>query len=177
LERRVLAQHQPFELAERRRRVDPELVREHPAQLLVARERLRVAARAVEREHVLRAEALAQRVLRDERLELADHVAVPTEREAGLQPPPERVQAQLLEPRLLAARERLRELRERTAAPERERVGEKFARGRGVAAGERAAGRGDRPLEADEVELVVAELEQVAGRPRLQPRLRQRLSQ
>ena len=59
----------------------------------VGRERLGLPAAAVKREHQLRAEALAQRMLGDERLELADHLGVTTEREVGLDALLERCQA------------------------------------------------------------------------------------
>ena len=47
-------------------------------------ERVGLAARAVEREHQLAAQPLAQRVLVDERFELADELRVAAERELGL---------------------------------------------------------------------------------------------
>ena len=50
------------------------------ARVAVGLERLGLAARAVQREHPLRVQPLAQRVLGDERVELADHLAVPAGR-------------------------------------------------------------------------------------------------
>ena len=126
---------------------------------------------------MLRAEPLAQRVLGDQRLELADHVAVMPEREVGLDPPFERGEAELLEARALVPGERLRELGECRPAPERERVAQQLPRLPGIALRERLPAVGDRALEAGQVELVVADLEQVAGSACLQPRLRKRLPQ
>ena len=57
---------------------------------LVGVERLGLASRAVEREHQLAAQPLAQRVLGDQRLELADQLSVAAERELGVDAPLER---------------------------------------------------------------------------------------
>ena len=55
---------------------DPEFVDERAACGLVGVQRLRLAAAPVEGEHQLAAQALAQRVLGDERLELARQLGV-----------------------------------------------------------------------------------------------------
>ena len=90
------------------------------AAVVVRAQRLGLPARAVEREHQLPAQPLAQRVLRDERLELATSSRACAEREVRVDALLQRVQAQLLEPLDLALRERLvREVGERRAAPER----------------------------------------------------------
>ena len=127
---------------------------------------------------MLGAKTLAQRVLGDQRLELADDVALMPERELGLDPQLDRGQAKLLEPRALVPGERLRELGQRGAAPERERAGP-AARSRSPdrPATSALAGVGDRALEAGEVELVFAHLEQVARRACVQSRLGKRLPQ
>ena len=54
------------------------------ARRLVGLERLGLAAAAVQREHQLAAQVLAQRVLSHQRLELADELGVAAEREVGL---------------------------------------------------------------------------------------------
>src|SRR5262245_43264326 len=106
---------------------------------------------------------------RDERLQLADEIAVPPEAEVRLEPPLERAHPELLEPRALRLRERLRcELGERGAAPELER-GPVACRRLLRAAGVEARARlGREPLEAVQVELVRLELEGVPGRSRVQ---------
>ena len=141
LEGRVLLQHQPLELAQRSRRLDPELLGERPPECLVAGERLGVPARPVEGEHVLGAKTFAERMLGDQRLELADHVAMVPERELGLDPQLDRGEAKLLEPRALVPGERLRELGQRLAAPERERAAQQLARLPGIALRRAPAGR------------------------------------
>ena len=71
VERRVLLQHPPLEVLETRGRVDAELVVEHASERLEHVERLGVPAAPVQRQHELPAQALAQRVAADERVELA----------------------------------------------------------------------------------------------------------
>ncbi len=55
LERRILIQDLPLELAKRRRGLDPELVDEGAPRLLIRRQRFGLAAAAIEREHQLAA--------------------------------------------------------------------------------------------------------------------------
>ena len=109
-------------------------------------------------------EALSSRVLRDQRLELADHLVVAPEPELGLDPVLVRDEAQLLEARDLALRERLvAQVRERRPAPEGERLGEQL----GGLAKRTSAQRGvsffREPLEAFRVELV--RIDRAAGTP------------
>ena len=102
--------------------LDPELVDEAGACVLVHLEGLGLPARAIQREHQLSPEGLAQRVLADERLQLADDVAVRPELEISVDPLADDDEAKLLEPADLRLREVVeRELRERRPAPERER--------------------------------------------------------
>src|SRR5205085_12634652 len=84
---------------------------------------LGLPSRPVEREHQLRTKSLPQRVLLDERLELADERPMPTERQLGLEAVFERREPQFFEARYLRLRERLeRDVGERLAAPELERL-------------------------------------------------------
>ena len=102
---------EPLEL---RAGLDPQLLDEPRARVLVRVERLGLPARAVEGQHELAAEASRGAGARDERLELADDVAVAAELEIGLDPLLERDQPKLLEPPDLGLRELLeRELGER----------------------------------------------------------------
>ena len=110
---------------------------------------------------------LAQRVLGDERLELADELRVAAEREVGVDPLLERREAELLEPDDRGLRERLvGEVGERGAAPERERLAQR-RRGRSASpAGAVRLALAEQALEAVQVELLGLELERVAGRAR-----------
>ena len=124
----------------RRAGLDPELGDERAARVRVGGERLGLPAAAVEREHQLSAEALAQRLARDLPLQLADHVGVPAEREVGVDPALERHEPLLLEPRALRLRPGMvGELAERRAAPQRQRVAQRRRRALGVVGGQRAA--------------------------------------
>ena len=111
-----------MELLEGRRRLDAELVDEHPPSFLVGLERFRLSTGAIEGEHQLTASALPKRVLSHERLELAHEPRGSAELELRLDPLLDRRQAQLLEARGLVLRKGLvREVAERWSAPELER--------------------------------------------------------
>ena len=106
LELRVVREHPALELAQLCARLEAELVGEQRARLAVDLERLRLAA-AVEGEHQLRPQPLAERVLGDERSELGNELALAAAAEVGLEPVLQHLQPHLLEPLGLAA-ERLR---------------------------------------------------------------------
>ena len=92
---------------------------------------------------------------------------MPPERELRLHAVLERRQPQLLQPLHSGSRERLvREVGERRPAPQAERLAEQRGR-RGIVAPARPLCLGRQALEAGEVELLVAQPQQVAGRPRL----------
>ena len=73
---RILIEDRPLEAAQRRPRLDPELLDQRGPRRPVGVQRLRLPARAVEREHELATQALRQRVLGDQALELADELVV-----------------------------------------------------------------------------------------------------
>ena len=162
---RLVAQDLRLEPLELRAGLDAQLLDEARAGVLVGVERFRLPARAVEREHELAAERLAERVLSDQRLELADDVAVPPELEIRLDPLLERDESKLLEPSDLGLRELLeRELGERRAAPELERACEELAPLLGAC----AARVPERELEPLRVDLLGCDAEDVSRRPRLE---------
>ena len=146
----VLAQDRGLEIAQRCARLEPEPLRQLAARRAVGVERVRLAVVAVERKHQLVPEVLPQRVPRDERLQLGDQVGLAAEREVGVEALLEGGQAHLLEPCDLRLRELLvREIRERRAAPQRERLLQLAGRCR-----RRNVTRfGDQLLEAGKVEL------------------------
>ena len=169
LERGILGQDRPLERLQRRRRLDPEALDQRVPRRAVRLERLGLPAGAVQREHQLAAEALAQRVLGDEGLELGDERRMPAERELRLDPLLERREPQLLEPLDRPPRRTTRRRGRRAAA---RATGSSASRSSAAAAP--ASSRAARPLglrrqalEAREVEVVVADAERVSGRPRL----------
>ena len=140
----VLAQDRRLERAQVRRRLDAEPVDERAARVAVGRERVGLAAGAVEREHLLAAQPLAQRMLAHERLELARDLGVPPAREVGVDAVAQAGEPQILQPRDLGLGEALvGDVRERRAAPQRERLAQRRRRLPRLAAGElaRAASR------------------------------------
>ena len=96
----ILAQDRLLELAQGGARLEAELLDERAARVLVGRERVGLAAGAVEREHELAAQALVGTgAARRERLELGDEVGVAAELELGVDQVLPRREAELLEPR------------------------------------------------------------------------------
>ena len=125
LELRVVDEDRPLQPLQGETGLEAELLVEQPACVAVGLERRRLAAGAVQGEHQLSPQALAERLRGDDRLQLGDELAVAAEREVGVDPVLERGEPQLREAGGLGRRERLlRELGERRAAPERERLAE-----------------------------------------------------
>lgn len=81
-----MLQDRLLESAERRPRLEPELGDESGSRVLVGMQGLALAPGTVEREQQLPPEPLAMWMLCDQRLELADEVAVPAVREVRLDP-------------------------------------------------------------------------------------------
>ena len=160
-ERPLLAEDRAIEGLQLRPWLDPELLDERSARIVIGRERLGLAAAPVEREHQLTPEPLAQRLRADERLDLRDELGVRPKLEVGGDPLLEHAEAQILEPVDLRLRERLQlEIGERRATPQSERLAEQQRLLLGLG-GPRLAYE---PLEAPQIELVGLELEHVAGR-------------
>ena len=113
----------PLQLAELLAGLEPELLDERRSRVAIRRERLGLAARAIQRQHQLAREALAQRMRPDRRRELPDQLGVPAVGELALEPSLHGGQTQLLEARDLGLGEVLeREVGERRAAPECQRL-------------------------------------------------------
>ena len=126
-------------------------------------QRVRLPARAVEREHDLAAQALAQRVLGDQRLELGHDGVVIAEREVSVDALLERDDAKLFEPARLGFGIRLvRDLGVRRPAPQRERVVQEPGAVRGLA----IACVAQRRLEPGRVDLPRVGAQHVTGRAR-----------
>ena len=108
-------------------------------------------------------------MLGDERLELPDQVAVPAEREIGVDPLDQGAQVKLLEPADLVAGERLvGEVGERRAAPERERLAQQQRSRSGSPAACALLPFFELLPEAVDVELARLDTERITSRLRLQ---------
>ena len=113
-----MVEDRPLQILDGLGRLDTELLDERLSQALVCLERAGLAPCSVEREHQLRVQALAKRLIADQRLELADDLEMATEQQVGLDSRFECHEAQLFEPRCGRGGKRcVPELRERLAAP------------------------------------------------------------
>ena len=167
-----------FERSQLRAGFEPELAVERIAALAIRGERVGLAPTPVKREHQLPQQPLTVRMHRDERLELADHIAVVTEHQLSLDPVLHRGQPRLLQARDLALSKRLiREIGERLAAPQPQRRVQQLPRASSFTAAERATRVGGHRLETVGVDLTRRHLEQVPTVAREQHLVAQRLAQ
>ncbi len=142
---RILIEDRPLEAAQRRPRLDPELLDQRGPRRPVGVQSLRLPARAVEREHQLASQALRKRVLGDQALELSDELVGAAEGEVCIDAILERAEVKLFEPIDLTSSPRLVcELGERWAAPERESLAQALGSGRRLG----GARLGHEPVEA-----------------------------
>jgi hypothetical protein len=157
-------ENRALELLEPLAGLDPELVDEGLSRPSIDIERLGLPAGAVEREHQLAAETLAERLARHQLLQLGDHRSVPAEREIGVDPLLCRRKARLLEPRAGVPSELLRlELREGGPAPELERLSQRSRGLLRLAGIELLRALADEELETIEVELAVLDADRITG--------------
>ncbi len=174
----VMAENGLLELLQLAARLEPELAVEIGPRLLVPLERVGLTAGAVQREHELRPQTLAQRLLEHERFELGHERGMAAESKVGLDPQLERRQAELLQPGDLGLGEGLGlEICKRWAPPESERVPERAGCTSGVACREQTPAGLEQPLEALGVELIRRQPEQVAAASRLEHALADHLPQ
>ena len=114
VEGRVLSEDRLLQLLQPPGRLDPELLDVDAPRVAVGRERFRLPAGAIERQHQLSAQPLAERMLGGEPFELGRELTVPAERELRLDALLDGFEPQLLEPGALGGGEGLvRELGER----------------------------------------------------------------
>ena len=177
-DRRVLGEDLALELLELGAGLEPELFFESSARVLVALERLGLAARAIKREHQLPAQPLAGRMLGDQGLELGDERGMATERQIGLDAVLERHQPLLLEPGDLVLREGLvSEVGQRRPAPQVQRLGQGLRGAGRLAAVERRSPLGRHALEPVGVHLIGVGLEHIAPAAADEHALAERLAQ
>jgi hypothetical protein len=172
-----MAQDRLLELLQRGAWMQAKLLVERLAHVLVGRECVRLAFGAIEGEHLLSAQALAQRVHRDQRLELSDELRGTSAEEIGVDPILQRGELKLLEMRRLGRGKRFRELAQRRPAPQGERVAQVVGRRATISRRKRGAPLLGQPQEAIQVQELGVELQDVPRRPCVQDRARQDLAQ
>src|SRR5262249_34454638 len=151
----ILLKDRLVEVTQLAARLDAKLTDQRGAGRLVGVERLGLASRAVEREHQRQPQALAQRMLGHQRLELSDELDVVATLEVAVDPLLQAAQAQLLQARDLRLGEPLLgKIGERRTTPQRERLLE--------------AALVTQLPEAGEVEVLRRDAQHVARRLRLQ---------
>ena len=144
--------------------LDAQLLAKHTAQFLVGAQRFGLASATVEGKHQLGGEALAQGLGGHQRLELAHQVGVTSERQRGLDALLGGPETTLLEAGRLPLGEGLvRELGQGRAPPQDERFGEGGERRGGVVDLVGPSPLFDQALEAQEVEVLGTDLEEIAG--------------
>ena len=174
VERRVLLEDRVLELLEAGARLEPQLVRQHAPRAAVGLERLSLARRAVQRQHQLAPQPLAQRVLGHQRLELTDEPRMAPRGQLGVHARLEGLEPQLLDAGDLGLRERLiGEVAERRAAPQIQRLTQLARRPLGVGHARLA----DQAFEACHVKLGAVDAQDVARRTRHQAALPEHLAQ
>ena len=129
IESGILTENRLLELDDLPARLEAELVHEHAPRVLVDLQGLGLAAAAIEGDHQLPAQPLAQRMTGDEGFEVGDEITLAPEREVCVDPFLDRGQVELVQPGDLVLGERVEgEVGERRAPPEVERLTEERRR-------------------------------------------------
>ena len=161
-----------LELAQLRAGLERQLVDQQRPTVPVHLQGVGLAPRAVERQHELPAQPLAQRVLRNECLEFRAQFGVPPERQLRVDPLLHHDQPELFEALNLKPRKRLElEIGERPPAPQRLRRAQLHRRAFGIAVLERLSSIGDVLVEPVQIELSRLDAQQIPGRSRQHARL------
>jgi hypothetical protein len=162
---RVLAQDRRLELTQVRGRFQAQLFGQCAAEVVVDLKRVGLPSAAVQREHELPAQALAQRMLADQGAQLGREFAGRAESQARLGAFLQAGQVQLLQPGDLGLREGLiTEIGQRRAAPQRQRLVQHPGRLRRVALYDGIAAFADQPLELADVQFRREDPQRVARR-------------
>jgi hypothetical protein len=163
----IVVEHPPVEVPQPLGRLDSELVDERSPRLTVRREGLRRPPGAVEGEHELGAQALAEGMLRDQHFELGNQLAGSPEGEVGLETVLQRRETKLVQSRDLRRDGVLVEdVGEGQPPPEGKPASKHLGRPGGLVREHGARGACE-ALEARCIELVEIDSERVAGRTRL----------
>ena len=171
VERRVVAQDRLLQALQLRRGLEPELLIQPPPPARVDLERVALAPAAIQRQHQQADQPLTRRILGAQLLELGDHKRVLAVGQPRIDALLQRGDAQLLQPRDLCLRERLKpHIGQRRPTPEPQRVIEQPPRRRLIAPHTRRPRLTDQRLEAPRVDSVGLDHEPITRRNRLQRR-------
>ena len=159
----IVLEHRLLQPPQALARLDAQVLDQRMARVLVGLQGIRLPVAAIQREHELRAQALAVRMLADERLEAAHDLGVAAEREVRVGELLLRRDPELLEAADLRLREMLvGEVRQRRPAPQGEPALQRRGRRRRAAGGELAPALLEQPLEAAGVQLLRPDGQHVA---------------
>jgi hypothetical protein len=148
-------------------RLEAQFLREREPRVFVDAQGVRLSSGAIQREDELTAKALAESMLRDERLQLWDDVIVPTESEIDVDSRLHGAQPELAEPFDLTLSERvIGEVGQWRPVPKRKRLLQKRAGVLGIGRGECPSAIVYETLEAVRVHLTGRDLEDVPVRTR-----------
>ena len=167
LQRRVLTEDRRLQPAQLRARIQAELVGEHPPGVAEGTQRVRLTARAVQGQHQLAPQALAERCGPNRPVEVGDQVGVATHRQQGVETVFAGGRPQFLQ----AARGRhhrrhITELHERITTPQSERLVEAANRGAGSTRAECRPPVLDQPFESNRIDILRHDRQRIPGRPR-----------
>ena len=161
-----MCQDRALDTLERRARLDAEFFHHRPAGRLVSGQRFWLPPAAVQGNHQLPLQPLAQRVLGNQRLQLANNVGVMAEREIGFDPVLDDAGPQVLQPGDLHLRERLiAEIGQRGATPQGQRLAEVRRRLLGRVRRQRLPPLPGQALEPVHIDMLVLDPQQVRARP------------
>ena len=165
----ILLQDLLVKLSEVRRRIDPHLVGEQPPRPIERLQSLPLPARPVEGHHELSPETFAERMAGREVFEFRDRSRVVAERQARIDLVLQGGEPHLLEARDLPFERRgVRQIREGSTAPQRQRLAEARDRLSGIHR-ELASRAAEQALESKDVHLVRLRVQDVPGRPAFDP--------
>jgi hypothetical protein len=152
-DRRVVHEDRLLKAAQLRPGLEREPLAQQAPRFLERLERVDLSTAPVEGEHQLAPEPLAERVLLERRAQRRHELAVLPERERGVEPFLDGIQAERLEPPCLGCqRGDVGEALQGGAAPEGERAVGRDCPGTGIALTESRAGVREQPLEAQRVD-------------------------
>ena len=158
----ILAEDGAFERLQLRAGIEAQLLAEHLAGRLEGPQGLRLPARAVERQHQVAVESLAQRCLAHERLELRDQLGISPVSQLGVDAVLEHRPPELVEPgRLPPEQPLVIRAVEGRSPPERQGTAQHLDRDLDVSLHQRLSAPRRLELEATGVDLVVGHVEAV----------------